>query len=386
MQLAVHVGTRQKIFLDCDDLTDLATLFETVRSQVGTLVILCTKEVLLRPWCMGEVATTHHCGIDAMKVRFPDFSDPDEDYIKSYETASPDFTILTSHGISLQEVQAALRWVPTVKEILPDLASDADMSSLAGDIHFGTVFSSSEASNSNLTRASTRRPTTAGITTWITYDESSWEAAAAAVALSWTLREHFVHSATDTPHVLRPDQELPQDTQRLLVLCSPGALQETSVLSNISKAVELSAMCFPVVVDEGFRFPTQNFTDENHSIASVVSPDPTGLLEEVRNLFKTIAGSFLASCSSQTVLATKASEIALRLQSMAEQRQSQTFSGKQFKSEKSESSTGSTRGPKSEAHGSCLVSCSLVLFGVCVVCKSRFRNHVVEEVRRQYWT
>ena len=48
-----------RVFLDSDELQDLDSLFECVRSQVAFLVPLLTPGLMMRPWCVGELATAY---------------------------------------------------------------------------------------------------------------------------------------------------------------------------------------------------------------------------------------------------------------------------------------------------------------------------------------
>jgi hypothetical protein len=43
------------VFLDSDSLETLDTLFDIVKTQVETFVVLATRSVLTRPWCAGEI-------------------------------------------------------------------------------------------------------------------------------------------------------------------------------------------------------------------------------------------------------------------------------------------------------------------------------------------
>ena len=49
----------RKVFVDSDDLSNLDRLFDIVGSNVETLVVLASKSVYVRPWCVGEIATAY---------------------------------------------------------------------------------------------------------------------------------------------------------------------------------------------------------------------------------------------------------------------------------------------------------------------------------------
>ena len=58
---------------DSDYLEDLKILFGAVGNRTDTLVELCTAEILLRPWCVGEMVTARLHDIDTFLIRLPDF-------------------------------------------------------------------------------------------------------------------------------------------------------------------------------------------------------------------------------------------------------------------------------------------------------------------------
>ena len=50
-----HRQVKRDVFLDSDNLLDLSLLFNIVRDQTDTLVVLYTQEILFRPWYVGTV-------------------------------------------------------------------------------------------------------------------------------------------------------------------------------------------------------------------------------------------------------------------------------------------------------------------------------------------
>ena len=55
LTLRLRIGNllANTIFLDSDQLEELDLIFETVRSNTKNLVVLLTKMILTRPWCIG---------------------------------------------------------------------------------------------------------------------------------------------------------------------------------------------------------------------------------------------------------------------------------------------------------------------------------------------
>eukprot|EP00971_Amphidinium_carterae_P330556 6463663-Amphidinium_carterae.1 len=52
-----YLKVHRKVFIDSDDLKRVDLLFEYVLYHTETLVVLCTSEILTRPWCVGEVTS-----------------------------------------------------------------------------------------------------------------------------------------------------------------------------------------------------------------------------------------------------------------------------------------------------------------------------------------
>ena len=95
-----------RVFIDCDDLKNLEMLFEYVGRQTDTVVVLFSKELLLRPWCVGELVTAHlSLAVKITPVLFPDFVAPDKNFIRQYD-ASVDIRCLAPHGIDTSMIQA----------------------------------------------------------------------------------------------------------------------------------------------------------------------------------------------------------------------------------------------------------------------------------------
>jgi len=98
-----------KVFLDSDQLHDLDTLFETVRSQTKHLVLLLTPQVMTRVWCVGEMATAFCNGIPIVPVSCDGCMPPDalkmEGIINSW--SDEEKQLLLGYGISMDLVKQA---------------------------------------------------------------------------------------------------------------------------------------------------------------------------------------------------------------------------------------------------------------------------------------
>merc|ERR1719223_2080840 len=110
MLLTEHEMINNDVFVDSDNLTHLDVLFDTLARDVQTLCILGSKDVLRRPWCVGEVVTAHINEMEVCVIRFPGFRSPDDAFISGFRDQVPDIDCLVRSGITEEMVQKALRW------------------------------------------------------------------------------------------------------------------------------------------------------------------------------------------------------------------------------------------------------------------------------------
>ncbi|CAK0804184.1 unnamed protein product, partial [Prorocentrum cordatum] len=57
LKMLLTSKTGRPVLTDTDDLTELDSLFDTVKTQVHHLVVYLTRDTLSRPWCAGEIVT-----------------------------------------------------------------------------------------------------------------------------------------------------------------------------------------------------------------------------------------------------------------------------------------------------------------------------------------
>merc|ERR1740121_2434647 len=105
MMKVVLTSRGQSCFIDSDDLMDLDKLFDIVKTSLEHLAILLTREVLMRPWCAGEIATSTKKRIKMTCIHVPGFLPPTEDQLEdlaNYLDLSS--TTLTQYGISFAHI------------------------------------------------------------------------------------------------------------------------------------------------------------------------------------------------------------------------------------------------------------------------------------------
>merc|ERR1719277_2565856 len=64
--------SRERVFLDSDDLDSLEGLFRTVEEDTKNLVVLLTSETLWRMWCAGEICSAFCFHVNMVPVRCAD--------------------------------------------------------------------------------------------------------------------------------------------------------------------------------------------------------------------------------------------------------------------------------------------------------------------------
>merc|ERR1719434_279094 len=84
VRLLGHELVKRDVFLDSDNLRDLSVLFSVVGNKTDTLVVLCTRDILKRPWCVGEMTTACVRNVDTILIIFPEFQPPSDAFIENY--------------------------------------------------------------------------------------------------------------------------------------------------------------------------------------------------------------------------------------------------------------------------------------------------------------
>jgi len=297
---------RGKILIDSDGPSDLDKLYDLVGNQSNTLVALCSGVLLARPVCVGELATAKERNVNVVKVIFPDFKEPDADFIEQYATYVPDLTTLAQRGVGLMSVQGALRWfLDRPKLQLPARISMAVMQELSTKLVAGPTSSAALAQADDA-------PGVGSAGSVVLPDHANWEAVMTAHMLVHLLSKSSVQSATKAPSVLAPSIDLTESTETLIVVCTNGAFCRPHVLRTVALAAKWGMSCLPVIAVDGFRFPKGNFMAENQVLLASITKTPAQLAAIVGDIFKQSAVTFDASCSEE-LLSKKAAEVAERV-------------------------------------------------------------------------
>mmetsp|Transcript_16482 Transcript_16482/g.57649 ORF Transcript_16482/g.57649 Transcript_16482/m.57649 type:complete len:480 (-) Transcript_16482:280-1719(-) len=116
LHLVENKQVHRKVFVDSDDLRDLSILFTYIQSETETLVVLCSRHILQRPWCVGEITTAFLNQVKLVRFALPDFAPPDDGAIAAYQQ-NESMLALAEHGMSIGMIQDALRWFATTPQL-----------------------------------------------------------------------------------------------------------------------------------------------------------------------------------------------------------------------------------------------------------------------------
>ena len=126
---------RRQVFLDADDLQDLNLLFGFVGNDTDTLVVICTSEILARPWCVGEMTTARLHAVDVVLVVLPCFTWPTEEFLENYASYVPGIFGIAKFGISVDMAQVTLSWLKSRSRIsLPPKVTLSVLDAVAGKL------------------------------------------------------------------------------------------------------------------------------------------------------------------------------------------------------------------------------------------------------------
>lgn len=124
LELSQYSGSRNKIFLDSDNLVNLSTLLRTVREKVDVLVLMVSDDVWHRPWCAGEISSAYMasapvvlvCIDDSPTQRPPMYFKERRDEVQD-SFSQRDLDMLASYDISRDNIERAYEDLKQAKQI-----------------------------------------------------------------------------------------------------------------------------------------------------------------------------------------------------------------------------------------------------------------------------
>ncbi|CAE8652094.1 unnamed protein product [Polarella glacialis] len=295
-------AVKGKVFVDCDDLQDLTKLFGYVGIDTEHLIILGTKDILTRKWCMGEVTTGRLHKVKTVVVALPDYEPPSETLVQEYQVHVPDVMELAAHGISLAAVQELV-----VMHVSP------------GSMGKNGVQLSNEAEDElhEETRMVNRKAQYNGSKVAILVDYKNMEAVATALVLQLMVTPLLISSGGMVPYIMTANEEAMPTVQIIVVLCSQGCFANPDIARVLVSSAARSLTVLPIIAEDGFRIPTKDFYDEVLATAGTTSmpAKPSHLAAVIKQVFQEIAVGFNPQGNSASVqdLEVRAKTIAFRL-------------------------------------------------------------------------
>ena len=302
MCLKQHPQVTREVFLDSDNLQDLSALFGTVGNRVDTLVVLCTKDVLSRLWCLGEMATARAHKLNVLLVIFPEFRWPSKQFVSDFGLHVEGLESLVHCGISLDMILATLKWLPGFPQItLPKsmtlacvvIVVDMLIARKGGNCDGANVpgivsenARGGEAARQRMQLLTDGRPPLSCQVVSVV-DHSNSEAVCTAHILRELLTTHCP-LMTKVPHVIGADEHVADDVHMVLMICSNGCFRRGCFVRQVVEAAALGARILPILVEEGCHIP-QDWHTECQELASRTDAGDVAVMME--SIFKTIAVS-----------------------------------------------------------------------------------------------
>jgi len=302
-----------RVFLDSDDLLDLMSLFGTVGSDVETLVVLCTQDVLLRPYCLGEITTACMDKVRTRSVNI-EFQDPTDDFISSIDQIM-DLQCLYEVGMSLESMQESLRWFRTLEALCyPVHGTIPELVAFCRQLQLNrSVVSEQPASIQRSIRLNPRSDI------MIACDSSNPNSLAAASILLKFVPAHEWRATLF--HEMMSEASIPDSDRTsfrcLAAICTSGCWHDMEFLLAFQLAREVGAKSLAVIADDYFVVPNSDTMKNLEARLEFLGLEATPIMDAVASTFKKIALPLAVMASSSTV-ETQCKGIVARLVSFAE--------------------------------------------------------------------
>eukprot|EP00930_Biecheleria_cincta_P065340 TRINITY_DN5110_c0_g1_i4.p1 TRINITY_DN5110_c0_g1~~TRINITY_DN5110_c0_g1_i4.p1 ORF type:complete len:1421 (-),score=213.93 TRINITY_DN5110_c0_g1_i4:543-4754(-) len=299
----------QKVFIDSDDLKNLEFLFDYVGSQSEHIVVLMSEELLLRPWCMGELVTAHlhQPGLKMVPVRWSDFTRPDDEFISNY-SSHVDCSCLLPHNITIQMIQSMLGWLRDLPGLsLPALLTGDAVDHISRNIVSGSFARIQDAEvSADPSKTASKGGQATGAAVVVIADTSNTESVSTALVLCKMVSPLTTQDPSLTPRYLEKDEDVAESVKTCIFILSNGAFFEASFVKSIIQAARIETMVLPIIAQDGFRFPGKEFLEDyKQRASSMLAPHgilepPEILVQLISSLFKEIAIVFSPQDYSST--------------------------------------------------------------------------------------
>jgi len=312
LELVNNPQVKQEVFLDSDNLESLDCLLGYVAQDVQTLVVIASRTVFYRPWCVGEMTTAHGAVVHSIVLEMADYEPLTAGQIETYETLVPDLEgLCVDNGIALQAVRAALSAFSMKERIgVPALLAAPGMAVLGKMLVAGTP-------SGNLASA----PKAPKIMPHVgILRDRTIEANAIAFVLQRLMVRYTCFGETGPPEVLcmEDDEPIPTTVKKALLLCTQGCFAEFLFLTRVCELSDRNAHILPVIGDDEFRVPRPEVfktlrTSQIKGFSNGAGRQQEMVARAVAIIFKEIAVPFKAKMDRYTALDSAASRAAKRL-------------------------------------------------------------------------
>ena len=304
VRLTSHGQVARGVFLDSDNLQELSLLFGIVSEKTETVGVLCTREVLHRPCCVGEMTTARLHSIDTILVIFPDFENPFIDNFASVEGVHS----LAPFGVSLELAQQTLWWLGTRPwMVLPRSTSTSGVLAVVEKL-VGRRKGKQEMSTVSCMNSMICSPETAE------NDET--------VVRHWRTKQTVSHVVSEpvgwsTPAAVDVVSIVDHTNQESV--CT--ALLVSELLKRFFSLTQSAIGATPIIVDDSFQFPSDAFFQDIRALSThILSRTGTGqgaddLIRLIKKLFEEI-GIHVRPQDSQGVLEVGDVRLAQKFQEM----------------------------------------------------------------------
>ena len=112
VQMILMAQAGKKCYIDSDGLLLLDKLFDTVRSFVRHLIVYLTQQILTRPWCAGEIVTSHKNMKMVTAVKTPEYESLGDEQLANLEAYLDLSSVnVLEYGISIEDIRNAYKWM-----------------------------------------------------------------------------------------------------------------------------------------------------------------------------------------------------------------------------------------------------------------------------------
>jgi len=322
-----------RVFIDCDNLTNLETLFDKVGDKTETVVVLKSRELLLRPWCIGELVTVHlnQPQTKMIPIELADYIAPTDLFVTNFGE-NVNISDLGPHGIDVGMVQAMMGWFldQTSVKIPPneplDNAMVEDIANILGE-NLRSGLRDIMPVQERLNKARASRAVAPNPKNLIVTDGTSDEQIATALVLCKFMAPLLVHDQSGIPEVLISDNgPMMPETQTVVMLWSSGVFTNVGIISIVVRAAVQVLNHIPIFAEIGFRFPAMTaLKTAMGNLATKMNKkdfggvdmamDPDAVVELIAGLFGEIAVEFTPQdySSTESLLIVKAAKVADKL-------------------------------------------------------------------------